>query len=111
MIAVRQQEKLIERIASLSELELDGLLREVAQHLRKNNLEHLINNSFQMEDYTEEIEKLEESLADAERENDEKEDKLREIENICDDVDYLEEFEEGAFDKLKSAIKKIKNEI
>ena len=66
MITVQQHEKLIDRIASLSELELDSLLKDIGQHLQKNNLEHLIDNAFQVDDQAEEIEGLEAEVQELE---------------------------------------------
>lgn len=63
-------ERLIDQIKGLSELDLDQLLREISQHLYKNKLEHLIDNAFQIEDYTAQIEELEDEVRDLERERD-----------------------------------------
>jgi len=68
MITVKQHERLIDKITSLSELELDQLLQDIGQHLYKNNLEHLIDNAFQLDDQTEQIEELEEELKNMDEE-------------------------------------------
>jgi hypothetical protein len=49
MITLRQEEKLIERIRSLSELELSSLLKEVSIHIRNNKLDHLVDSTFESE--------------------------------------------------------------
>jgi hypothetical protein len=49
MITLRQEEKLIERIQSLSELELSSLLKEVSIHIRNNKLDHLVDSTFESE--------------------------------------------------------------
>lgn len=108
-ITVRQHEKLIDRIKGLSELDLDQLLRDIAQHLYKNKQEHLINSAFQMDDQTEQIEDLEKEVYDLEQERDDLQDSLHEIHNICLSVGDVEEFDDEAFAELKDAIKQIKN--
>src|SRR5688500_11704885 len=109
MITTRQHEKLIDRIKGLSELELDDLLKDIGQHLRKNKMEHLIDNAFDMDDHTEQIEELEEDVRELETEKDGLTDKLHEIFMICESVEDTEEFEEEAFNELKVAINQIKN--
>jgi chromosome segregation ATPase len=98
MITVKQHEKLIDKISKLSELELDDLLKDIGLHLRKNNLEHLINSAFQIDDFEGEIdelnnklEKVEEKLEDAESEKQHLESKIE------DAVELLEEMQEEPF--------------
>lgn len=99
MITVKQHEKLIDRITGLSELELDQLLKDIGQHLYKNNLEHLIDNAFQMDDQTEEIERLEEEVDNLENKLDDLKNRLDEIWRIADHDD-IEEGDEGALRKI-----------
>lgn len=110
MITVKQHEKLIDKISRLSELELDDLLKDIGLHLRKNNLEHLINNAFVIDDFEGEIDELNEKL-------EEKEEKIEDLESdkqnlevkIEDAIDELEGLEYDGEDSLtdKSKVKDI----
>lgn len=109
MITVKQQEKLIDRIKGLSELELDGFLEELSSHIRKNNLIHLIDSNFNLNDHAAELEDLERDYRDLETEKDKLVDDLFDINSLCKRAEDIEEFEEGAFDELKSIIKEIES--
>jgi predicted nucleic acid-binding Zn-ribbon protein len=61
-------ELIMSQVGRLSELELDDLLKEIGHYLSKNNLEHLINNSFDMDGDSTRVLELEEELEDAEDE-------------------------------------------
>ena len=84
MITATQEKKLIERIKGLSEIEFASVIREIADHVETNKLDHIIKK--ELEHY-------------------------EEIETIVDSVMDVEEWEEGGFDKLKHAIVKIKAEL
>lgn len=95
MITVEQHEKLIDKISKLSELELDDLLKDIGLHLRKNNLEHLINNAFVIDDFEGEIEALQDQVSRLESDKDELTSNLGAAEDkIQDAIDALGESEE-----------------
>jgi cell division protein FtsB len=112
MITVKQHEKLIDKISGLSEIELDQLLKDVGEHLRKNNLEHLIDNAFQMDDQTDEIEGLEQRVSELESEIDTLESDSRDLQTKIDGaIEKLEELEGEEFgedwgrEKIEETIK------
>lgn len=109
MITIKQQEKLIERFETLSELELDSVLEELVAHLEKNHLWHLLEKHTGADDLENEVEDLEQKVTELEEDIHEYKDSMREIENVCDSVEETQEFEDGAFDELKAALNKIKN--
>jgi len=82
MITVKQQEKLIDRIKSLSELELSAFMEDFAEHIQKNNLIHVVENRFKIPDYEEDIDELNEEMKELERERDELKDTVNKIRNI-----------------------------
>ena len=90
MITINQQERLIERFETLTELELDAVIKGLIGVLEKNKMMHLIDNSAD----------LEEKVA---------KNNLQEIANLCESVEELEEYEKDAFDKLKKTLLEIKN--
>lgn len=55
-------ELLLVQTRMLSELELDDFLKGIGEHLHKNNLEHLIDNAFDMEGGADRIAELEDDL-------------------------------------------------
>lgn len=111
MLTIRQHEKLIDRVAGLSELELDGLLKDIAYHLRKNNLRHLIDNAFQPDDYEENIADLESDLNEMEDERNDLKEKLFDVRVLCEQAADIEEYDENAFDSLKALFKEIEGRI
>lgn len=118
MITVKQHEKLIDRIKSLSELELTSFMEDFAVHIRGNNLTHLIDNSFNLRDQDDEIEdlehdleKMERDLEKMEREKEDAEEKLSEIENLCYVAMDVEEFEEDAFAQVQKIVQQIKDKV
>lgn len=111
MITVKQQEKLINRFETLSELELDSVLSELTEVITRNRMNHLVERHFDFEDLEAQNHELSEQVEDLEREVKELEDSsenLGEISNLCEEADEVEDFEEGAFEKLKKLISKIK---
>lgn len=102
MLTLKQETVLIERIKKLSELELDGLLKQIGEHLRKNNLEHLIDNSFDIETH-------EDELNDANNVIEELESSMGKIHSITMDVEDIDELDEKAHEKLINAIQEISN--
>jgi hypothetical protein len=109
MLTIKQHEKLIDRITGLSELEFASLIEDIAVHVRKNKLHHVINSTFIVEETGETIEDLEENLNQLEGEKDDLVDKLFDIEVLCDQAEEIEEYEEKAFESLQSIITKIKD--
>lgn len=107
MITVKQQSKLMERIKSLSELELDSFFKELSEHLRKSEYSHLIDRHFENPDLQGKINDLEENRDELEKENEEAEEKLSDIQKVIYQVEDKEEFEEDSFNELKRAIDKI----
>lgn len=98
MITVRQHEKLIDKISKLSELELDELLKDIGNHLHKNNLEHLIDNAFQIDDFEGEIDELNEKVEELEEKLETAESEKQNIESRMEDaVELLEEMQEEPF--------------
>lgn len=100
MLTLKQEDRLIKKITSLTELELSSIIKRIAEHLKKNNLEHLIDESFDIETYEDEledaqdrIEVLESTLSDIlsiaemidldDMDEDVVEDKISEIQNLA----------------------------
>lgn len=105
MLTLRSEVKLIDRLKSLSELELSGVMSELHDHLRKNKMMHILENEFRLQNDITRIEELESELSDLERDNERMSDTLFNIKII------VEDFEESAFDELKRFINEIKNEL
>lgn len=53
---------LIDQIKTLSELDFSALLREMAEHLRREKWEHMIDDCFDIETYEDELEEAKEEL-------------------------------------------------
>lgn len=79
MITLRQEEKLIDRLKSLSEIELQGVIDELVNHICKNNMEHILTSAF----YSDEIRVLENENEKLQDKCYRLEDKLQEIKNLC----------------------------
>lgn len=105
MLTLRSEVKLIDRLKSLSELELSGVMSELHEHLRKNKMMHILENEFRLQNDITRIEELESELSDLERDIERMSDTLFNIKII------VEDFEESAFDELKRFINEIKNEL
>lgn len=63
MITAHEETQLLNKLKSLSEIELQSILPEFSEHLRKNNMLHL----FIDDDSKEELEDLREALRDIKR--------------------------------------------
>lgn len=105
MLTLRSEVKLIDRLKSLSELELSGVMSELHEHLRKNKMMHILENEFRLQNDITRIEELESELSDLERDIERMSDTLFNIKII------VEDFEESEFDELKRFINEIKNEL
>jgi hypothetical protein len=79
MITVKQQEKLINKFETLSELELQSVLGELADFIRKNKYEHLIVNLFDDEIEDAAGDRLADETEGLEKEIDNLEDSIRDI--------------------------------
>lgn len=84
MITVKQQEKLINRFETLSELELDSVIEDLYAVLSKNHLTHLIDRHNGNTELQEEVECLKDELKESQQEADDLKDKLLEIKSIAE---------------------------
>ena len=82
MITLKQEEKLLDRIKSLTELELTTLIQELRDHIIKNDLGHIFNAISDVEDLRDEIDDLNDKIEKLESENSKLESKLDEINSI-----------------------------
>lgn len=89
-------ELLMIKVETLTELELDDFLIKIGEHLSKNNLEHLINNAFDMDGGADRIAELENDLETAE-------DKIYNLEQEVDELNEKIEKLEGQSPKQKTA--------
>lgn len=58
-------------ISALNELETLDLLKELSEHMRREKMEHLIDQVYDMYDFKEEISDLEDEVSDLEKKIDE----------------------------------------
>jgi peptidoglycan hydrolase CwlO-like protein len=116
MITAQHQQLLVETIRSLSEIELDDLFKEVADHCRKNNLAHLLENHFDVEDLQsqvdeleEKVDKLEDENSDLEKDKDDLETKISDTVDILGDLLTAEFGEDFGKEEIEKAIKKLQS--
>lgn len=109
-MTVGQQSKLMERIESLSELEFSSLIDEIFAHVARNKWQHLVDSASDLEDIRGQLEDTTEELTQSDKEIESLKEVIRDINDFTVNVMDVEEFEEGAFDKLKCAIREI-NEL
>lgn len=83
----------------------------MSEHIAKNNWEHIIDECFDIDDYEDELAESAKTIERLEEENNDLENKLFEIEKLCSDAEDVEEFEDGAFEKIVGTINKIRDEI
>lgn len=83
MITLKQEEKLIDRLKELTELEMLSILEELSDHIYKNGLHEMASKALDVFDYREENQELDE-----------------EIERLRDEVSDLKEQLEDAEMKL-----------
>jgi hypothetical protein len=50
-----EEETLMDKIKALSELEFSAILKQMAEHLRRNKWEHIIDDCFDIETYESEL--------------------------------------------------------
>lgn len=82
MLTVKQHERLIDKISSLSEIELDALLKDIIDHLRRNNLNHLIQSACDVDDLEATIDDLSNELQNIKRERDDLQGTIDKIKQI-----------------------------
>lgn len=97
---------MIDKIKSLSELEMASLLQEIDTHLTKSGMLHLVDEAFCVWDLEGEIEDLEEKVANLEIQRDELQDKINDIWAMADDSD-IEDDDQDAVAKLRKIIEDI----
>lgn len=69
MVTVSQQSRIMDKIKSMSELELSGLIDEIRTHCDKNRMSHLFDDD-QVQDLENELENMEADLDAMIREKD-----------------------------------------
>lgn len=84
MITLKQEEKLIDRLKGLTEIEWTSLMQELRDHLIKNDLGHIFNPVSDIEDLRGEIDDLNEKVEKLESKNSRLEDKLDEINSLSE---------------------------
>lgn len=104
MITAKQESVLLKKIKSLTELEFSALLKEMSEHIRKNNWEHIIDECFDIDTHEEELEDLQRDFDSA---TDEKDDLSAKIYKAIDMLDELEIID----DDLQKEVDKIKDEL
>jgi hypothetical protein len=58
MISVREQESLMQKIESLSELEFSEVLRQMAGLIHRNKWNHIIDDCFDIETFEDELDEM-----------------------------------------------------
>lgn len=70
MITVKQESKLLEKIKSMTELEFTTFFEELADHIEKQNWEHIVERHFtRVAEVEQELEDSNSSLEACERDN------------------------------------------
>lgn len=99
MITIKQESVLIKKIKSLTELEFDSLMDEVAQHVYANKWHHVVKANFADPYQEEEIENLQEELDEMTKEKDNGIDYMWEAVEILQNIETLEDDVQKAIDK------------
>lgn len=73
---------LIDQIKTLSELDFSALLREMAEHIRREKWEHIIDDCFDIETYEDELDEVKEELKSIRQKYSESNDTLNQIRNL-----------------------------
>lgn len=102
MVTVLQQSRIMDKIKSMSELELSGLIDEIRTHCDKNKMSHLFHDD-QVQDLEHELENAEEELNSMEREKDNLVDRIDDIMTALYNFDTMasEAEMQKAIDKMK----------
>lgn len=111
MITLKKQEKIIERLKSLTEMDLKTVLEELRDHINFNEWGDMVNEVFGTDEAIKEANDLRDEIEELENEMQKKNDTLFNINVIASKADDIEEFEEGSFYELKRFINEIKNEL
>lgn len=104
MLTLKTEEKLINRLASLTELEFEGVLIEIRDHVFNNKLNHIIENVFQgdtIDELRQERDKLQEEFDDIESELDDLKSFSQKASEILESIDP-----DGDADEIKEKIDK-----
>lgn len=104
MITAKQESVLLKKIKSLTELEFSALLTEMAEHMRKNSWEHIIDECFDIDSHEEEIREAERELESMEEEKDVLVDKIDRAITLIDNLEIID-------DDLQAEIDKIRDEL
>lgn len=99
MITLKQESTLLKKLKSLTELELRGVLEELADHVRKNNFEEMVEEVFDLRDLGREVRSLELEIDELEIEKDRLETRIMDALNILEDIENIDDDVQVAIDK------------
>ena len=106
MITLKQESTLLKKLKSLTELELRGVLEELADHVRKNNFEEMVEEVFDLYDLKGEVRSLkgevrslELDVDELEIEKDRLETRIKDALNILEDIENIDDDVQAAIDK------------
>lgn len=99
MINIKQEWILIKKIQSLTELEFSSLLKEMAEHMRRNKWEHMIDDCFDIDNNEEELEELQRDFDEATEEKDRLIDLAYSAIIILDGIETLDDDAQKEIDK------------
>lgn len=97
MMTIKQESILLKKLKALSELEMDGLLKELAEHLAKNSMAHLLDNRFR--DFQGEIDKLQEEYNEIEELHDDAKSFAQQAVSILEDLENIDDDVQKDIDK------------
>lgn len=102
MITTKQESVLIKKIKSLTELELQSLFEELADHIRKNNLSEVIQRALDIDNLREEYDVLERNFNELEEERDDLSDRMRTAWSMLSEleIDPLDDELQKEIDKI-----------
>jgi chromosome segregation ATPase len=100
MITVKQESVLLKKIKSLSELEFDGLFREIAQHMHCNNWVHIAESNFNLDELKEDYVELERSFNRLEQKLDDMQDKCNTAWNDLSNLEIIDDDLQKDIDKI-----------
>ena len=108
MITVNQEYKIIQKLKSLSEIEFESIIEQLASHIEKNKWRHIVEKYFVD---TNALTDLESANDELQSEVDDLEKKIFEIEMLCDEGIGIDEDDDNAFEELQKVVSKIKDEL
>lgn len=107
MLTLKTEERLLTRLKSLSELELETLLMEFRDHITQNKMSGMVERVFSYEsipDLQSQVKDLSDEVYDLERERDDLQEKCRDavssLRGLDLESDNLEDNIEGIIDDL-----------